>query len=763
MSRTAELNRKINDALAAKGPDYRPRTRHLHEGRPIYCNRLIFEDSPYLLQHAHNPVDWHPWGEEAFELARLRNKPIFLSIGYATCHWCHVMEEESFENTVVADLLNEHFIAIKVDREQYPDVDQTYMTAVQMLTGHGGWPMSSFLTPTGKPFFGGTYYPTATFIDLLSKVHSAWEQRHETLLDQAERVADAVREAVTAQGELQDLSESAVETAVNRVLSRYDDELGGFSGAPKFPNEPLLLLLLHYSREHREPRLLHALNHTLTAMAHGGIYDQVGGGFHRYSVDRYWLVPHFEKMLYNQAYLSEVYSQAYRITGDPLYARVLRQTLDYVLRDMRTEHGLFYSATDADSEGHEGTYFVWTRAEIESALGVEDAEFVVDLFGVTAAGNFEGRTILHWPLPPATVAECEGIDSTALWQRLDPLLATLRSRREQRVPPLTDTKIITAWNGMLIAALVEASDSLNESAYLQAAERSTAALWHGARPEAGRLWRVQLNGTASIAARQDDYAHFADALLALYDATGGPRYLEQARELADEMTAKFADSASGALVMGRDDLLFTQPKDAYDGALPSGNAVAVRVLARLAARTGDGRYGLAAQRILRAFAAGIERQPEAYAYMLAQADQLRHGESGICRYAAGGAVKLEAKLAVVDEGHALLRLTLTVREGWHINGPESGRPSLVAAKLNFPGNEHWQPETIDYPEAVLSNEGYEGEAQPVYQGKVVIKATLVATNVSLNVPVKVDFRLQACSQDACLAPETATVLVFPEH
>ena len=304
MFHTPELTQQLDAALKAKGPDYRPRTHHLDRGRPVYINRLIADDSPYLLQHAHNPVDWYPWGREAFEAARLQHKPVFLSIGYATCHWCHVMEEECFESVRVAKILNDHFIAVKVDREQYPDIDQTYMTAVQLLTGRGGWPMSSFLTAEGKPFFGGTYFPAATFADLLIRIHRAWESQYDSLLRQAEQIADAVHHAASARLQLAELDEKALQAAVDETLARYDAKRGGFGGAPKFPNEPLLLLLLQAFQNKPDLLLYEALSHTLSAMAQGGIYDQVGGGFHRYSVDENWLVPHFEKMLYNQAYLS---------------------------------------------------------------------------------------------------------------------------------------------------------------------------------------------------------------------------------------------------------------------------------------------------------------------------------------------------------------------------------------------------------------------------------------------------------------------------
>ncbi|MGR9045794.1 MAG: thioredoxin domain-containing protein [Gammaproteobacteria bacterium] len=755
------LKQKISAAVAAKGADYIPRTRHLVQGKPVYTNRLIFENSPYLLQHAHNPVDWFPWGEEAFEQAKTQNKPVFLSIGYATCHWCHVMEEESFENTEIADLLNAYFIAVKVDREQYPDIDQAYMTAVQMLSGRGGWPMSSFLTPDGKPFFGGTYYPAETFADLLKQIHAAWLTQHDALMQQAERIADAVHDAVAAQEQLKELDQTLLETAVSRTLARYDDQFGGFSGAPKFPNEPLILMLLQYCRHHFDPALLNALSHTLSAMAQGGIYDQVGGGFHRYSVDARWLVPHFEKMLYNQAYLARVYSRAYRIMGNRLYARVVRQTLDYALREMTTADGLFYSATDADSEGCEGAYFVWSEHEIRSLLQPADAEFIIELFGMTPEGNFEGKNILYLPDALDDFVERRGISLDKLLARLDPLLEILLDYRSQRVPPLTDAKIITAWNGMLIAALAEAADMLSEPKYLESAKQAARSLWASQRPETGLLWRVVLAQKTSIPARQDDYVHFSEALIALYDATGEQCYLDQASELADEMLELFTDRSSGALVMGRDPLLFTQPSDAYDGALPSGNAVAVRVLSRLALRSGDVRYDQAAGRIVKALAGRIDQYPEAFGYLLAQVDQMRHGESGSCRYAAGGAVKIRCNLHYRPE-RVSVTLRIAIRNGWHINGHRPLQHDLVATEIGLPDGSPWRLESIDYPEASLQGSEFEAQARALYQGDIRINAELTGPTLKAGEPVTLTLRLQACNRQACLPSETLKWVVFPD-
>ena len=753
------LQQRLISALNNKGSEYKARTRHVNNGQPVYTNRLIFADSPYLLQHAHNPVNWYTWGEEAFAAAKRENKPVFLSIGYATCHWCHVMEEESFESIDVAKILNEHFISIKVDREQHPDIDATYMTAVTLLTGRGGWPMSSFITHEGKPFFGGTYYPQTTFINLLMQVKSAWDRQHQTILTQANQLAEAVEKETSRQGAVATLEQSAVQSAIQQTLSRYDSQNGGFSSAPKFPNEPLLILLLQAAERHKNPPLLEALDRTLSAMAQGGIYDQIGGGFHRYSTDERWLVPHFEKMLYNQAYLARVYARAYRLTHNPLYARVVRQTLDYVVREMSNTNDVFYSATDADSEGEEGTYFVWTIEDINKLLSPRDASFIIELFSATQGGNFGGKNIFFLAEPLQKTAKQRGETLTTLLARLDPLLETLRKYRQTRSPPLTDNKIIVAWNGMVITALVEAGDILNEPRYINAAKTATAALWKSQRTNDGVLWRINLDGKSSIPAKQDDYAHFAEALLTLYDVTNNPPYLQMAQQLTDEMVNQFMDVSSGILAMGRDPLLFTQPKDAYDGALPSGNAVAARIFYRLFNRTGQEQYHDHATKIFQAFSNNIIRQPAAYSYMLAQLDELKNGEVSAHQYAARSAIKVDAKIDSLDGNRYILNIHFKIKPGWHINAHKPIQKQLIATTINIVDSQHWQLSEPRYPQPELINTDISREPLALYQGEFKITAKLSAKTGFKIDPIKISLNLQACNQDSCLAPET--LLLFP--
>lgn len=569
--RSPQVTERLWRAFEAKGPDYEPRSEHLEpDGSPHYVNRLILEDSPYLIQHAHNPVDWYAWGDEAFDKARREDKPVFLSIGYSTCHWCHVMEGESFDNVEVARYLNEHFVAIKVDRERRPDVDDIYMTAVQLLTGRGGWPMSSWLTPDGEPFFGGTYYPRDVFLNILSQVAEAWQTQRPQVVAQASRLAAAVKRVTAAAGEAAELGDAVLASAVEQSLARHDAQLGGFSPAPKFPHEPQLLFLLDRVLRTGDSRALAAVETSLDHMARGGIYDQVGGGFHRYSTDARWLVPHFEKMLYNQAHLSRSYLEAYRVTGNQLYQRVVRQTLDYVLRDMTSPQGGFYSATDADSEGKEGEFFVWTPAELREALPKDNAALAIELFGVTERGNFEGKNILHLPQSLPAFAETNDLELDELLTRVDRIRQRLYEVREKRIHPLRDDKIVTAWNGMMITSLARAGELLGDPRYRAAAERAAELLWKINRQEDGSLWRVHLEGSSSVDANLEDYAYLAESYVSLYDLTGEKRWLNRAATLADAMLERFWDAEGGGFFISADDeggRLIARPKSPTDGAV----------------------------------------------------------------------------------------------------------------------------------------------------------------------------------------------------
>lgn len=761
------LRERLWKAYEAKGPDYEPRSEHLEpDGAPHYVNRLILEDSPYLIQHAHNPVDWYAWGEEAFKKARREDKPVFLSIGYSTCHWCHVMERESFDNVEVAQYLNEHFVAIKVDRERRPDVDDIYMTAVQLLTGRGGWPMSSWLTPDGEPFFGGTYYPRDVFLNILSQVTEAWRTQRPQVVAQASRLAAAVKQVTAAAGEAAELGDAALASAVEQSLARHDPQLGGFSPAPKFPHEPELLFLLDRVLRTGDARALAAVETSLDHMARGGIYDQVGGGFHRYSTDARWLVPHFEKMLYNQAHLSRVYLEAYRVTGNRLYERVARQTLDYVLRDMTSPQGGFYSATDADSEGKEGEFFVWTPAELRevlpTALSGGDAELAIELFGVTEQGNFEGKNILYLPQPLPAFAEAKDLELDELLTRVDRIRQRLYEVREERIHPLRDDKIVTGWNGMMITSLARAAEVLGEKRYRAAAARAAEFLWKTNRGSDGSLWTVHLAGSSSVEGNLEDYAYLAEGYVSLYDVTREKRWLERAESLAKAMLEQFWDGEAGGFFMSASDeggRLITRPKSPTDGAIPSGNSVAARVLAMLAARVVDPEYQRKAEASLAAFSGQIRQRPTAFAYMLLGSGELTEGHAGPLEYGARGAVRAQAKMAPDGE----LTVELETADGWHVNSHRPLQDFLIPTRLALAeeGSDGFELTAVEYPEAETVTLGFQDEPLAVYQGRFPIRARLAGDGGPPAGVVPLSLTVQACDDRKCLPPEDLLLEVSP--
>ncbi len=761
----AELTQRTRAATKAKGSQYRPRTRHLRaDGSPRYTNRLILEDSPYLLQHAHNPVDWYAWGPAAFDRARRENKPVFLSIGYSTCHWCHVMERESFEDPEVARFLNEHFVSIKVDRERRPDIDTIYMTAVQLMSGRGGWPMSSFLNPAGQTFFGGTYFPRARFLDLLQQVEVAWRENRQELDQRADQVAAAVRASARSAAIAGSVDDDAVRRAVADLQRVHDEQRGGFGAAPKFPNESKYLFLLDHALRAVDDPSRDLIHFDLKMMARGGIYDQVGGGFHRYSTDDAWLVPHFEKMLYNQAQLARVYIQAWRVTGDPGFARTARQILDYVLRDMTAPEGGFYSATDADSGGGEeegeGRFFLWTPAQIRGVLPAPNAELAIDLYGVTEGGNFEAANILYLPVPLAEFAARRDLSLSALQLRLADIRAALYAGRSQREHPDRDEKIVTAWNGMMIVALAETADALGEPRYRAGALRAAESLWQTSLRDNGELWRVRLAGHSAVAAGQEDYAWLADGFIHVYDATLDARWLARAETLVATMNRLFWDVEAGGYFMnvaGTGVTTMTRPKDLYDGAVPSGNAVALRVLAELVHRTGDEAYRRTANELLGAYASSINRQPSAYGYTLLGAQLLANGAAGPMQYAARGAVRVSAELRA-----DALTVDLAIRPGWHINANRTLQEDLIPTVVSIDGViPGLRAGRLSYPPPVLKALGFQSEELALYEGQVRITLDLMQTSSFAEAAplIPVALQLQACDERVCLPPERLVLQV----
>lgn len=591
-------------------------------------NRLIHETSPYLLQHAHNPVDWYPWGDEALQKARTEDKPIFLSIGYAACHWCHVMEHESFADAATAALLNKYFVPIKVDREERPDLDSIYMDAVVAMTGQGGWPLSVFLTPEGAPFYSGTYFPKTrrynlpAFTDILIAVHDAWQHRRADLLKGSARLTNVIQsDDLLKQFSSADAPTLArLNEAVNQIQSAFDAVNGGWGSAPKFPQPMTLEFLLRVYVRTRDELVRQMIVTTLNRMARGGIYDQLGGGFHRYATDAIWLVPHFEKMLYDNAQLARVYLHAWQVTQDDFYRRIAEQTLDYVAREMTHPLGGFFSSQDADSEGREGAYYVWRAEEIRQILG-ENAPLFLDRYGVTERGNFEDANILFVArdLDVVTAMHHLAVDETET--RLARAREKLFAQRNARVKPARDDKVLTAWNGLMLAAFAEAARVLHRDDYRLIAERNAAFLLRELRRADGRLYRSWRDGTARLNAYLEDYANLSEGLLALYETTFDARWFVAARELADTMLAHLSDPRGGFFDTSDDhEALLTRPKRLEDNAVPSGNAMATTVLLKLAAFTGESRYADAADRALRSVQRALSVAPLGFAQWLCALD-----------------------------------------------------------------------------------------------------------------------------------------------
>ncbi len=593
-----------------------------------HTNRLIHEASPYLRQHAHNPVDWYPWGEEALRVAKDQNKPILLSIGYSSCHWCHVMERESFENEETAALMNDLFVNIKVDREERPDLDSIYMDYVQLATGSGGWPLTVFLTPDQSPFYGGTYFPPQTaygrpgFPELLRAVADAYRERRSDIESQVELVrANLTQTNELASGPQTAPDESPLDQAFQNLSRQFDNNHGGFGGAPKFPSAMPLAFLVRYGRRTGSTRALEMVELTDRQMARGGMYDQLGGGFHRYSVDEAWLVPHFEKMLYDNALLARLYGEAFQSTGNSFYRQILEETLDYVAREMRHPSGGFFSAQDADSEGVEGKYYVWSRAEVTEVLGAEDARIFSDYFGVTEAGNFEKTNILHQRRELHPLAKTLGLTPEQLAEKLEECRRKLFEARSRRVKPGLDDKIVCAWNGLMLTAFAEAAFLLDSKRFLEIAERNaeflTTEMWQD-----GRLHRVWKDGGPRLNGYLEDYAFVIEGLIALYQASGRSEWLFKADELMKLQIERFSDGETGQFYFTSSDHepLLVRQKEYLDNATPSGNSVSCFNLLRLGQFFDRTEYRDRAAQMLGTISQALGRFPLGLGYWLQALD-----------------------------------------------------------------------------------------------------------------------------------------------
>lgn len=594
----------------------------------VVPNRLIHQKSPYLLQHAHNPIDWYPWGDEAFEKARSEDKPIFLSIGYSTCHWCHIMERESFEDEEVAELLNRSYVAIKVDREERPDIDHIYMSVCHAMTGQGGWPLTVLMTPEKKPFFTGTYFPKRAsrgmpgLVDILNQISEIWEKQRDQVLLAGEEIVNAIQQRTAGIRE-DEVGMDILDRAFKDLLGAFDRQYGGFGRAPKFPMPHHLTFLLRYWKRNNEKQALSMVEKTLESMYRGGIYDHIGYGFSRYSTDEKWLVPHFEKMLYDNALLAIAYTEAYQVTGKELFARLAKQIFTYVLRDMTSPEGGFYSAEDADSEGEEGKFYVWSPGEITDILGEQDGKLFCRLYNITAEGNFEGRSIPNLLLENqeklASELKMEKGEFAAYVERL---CRKLFEARERRVHPYKDDKILASWNGLMIAALAKGGAALGEPRYTSAAIRAVDFIYRELRRSDGRLLARYRDGEPAYPGYLDDYAFLTWGLLELYETTFEAGYLRKAIELTRESIKLFWDDEDGGFYFygGDAEQLIARPKELYDGAIPSGNSVALLNLLRLARLTGDEELLQIAGKQIRAFGAEVKAYPAGYTFFLQGVD-----------------------------------------------------------------------------------------------------------------------------------------------
>ncbi len=592
-------------------------------------NRLASETSPYLLQHANNPVDWNPWGAEALERSRIEDKPIFLSIGYAACHWCHVMEHESFEDPDIAAMLNQHFVCIKVDREERPDLDQIYMNAIQLISGRGGWPMSVFLAPNLQPFFGGTYWPPHAgrgmpgFDQIILAVDDAWRNRREHTLEQAAELTKHLQQVVEVGTEPSPINFEVLQAAALRLEQTFDFSNGGFGAAPKFPHSLDLQVLLRVWRRTRRDGLLDIVRINLEKMARGGIYDHLAGGFARYSVDDRWLVPHFEKMLYDNGLLTQAYLEMYQATGELQYARVAQETLDYILKYMTDANGGFHSTEDADSEGEEGKFYVWTTQEVHEILGPKRAERFCYVYDITEEGNFEGHNILNLPKSIEQCAALKNWDLKQLRAELDQARAELLHARDQRIRPGKDDKILVSWNGLMISAMARAADVLAQPKYLLAATQAADFIYTEMRRPDGRLLHSWRAGQAKLDAYLDDYTYLIDALVTLYESGFEERWIDWAVSLTETVLAHFSDPAGGFYFIADDhEQLIARNKDYHDSSVPSSNGMAATALLRLGKLTGRRDILDAAQGTIESAGPFLTRAPTASAQMLIAADML---------------------------------------------------------------------------------------------------------------------------------------------
>lgn len=741
------------DESALKNPD----------GSWKWTNRLVHETSPYLLLHAHNPVEWYPWSDEALARAKKENKPIFLSVGYSTCYWCHVMEREVFSNPEVAKQMNKNFINIKIDREERPDLDEIYMTATQILMQRGGWPNSVFLTPDLKPFFAGTYFPPTDmpnrpgFPTILTAVHEAWITREAEVLEAANEITRIIEGAISTGFTAltaKPLDQSLISNGVTHLKTNYKHAYGGFSGAPKFPSPANLEFLLEEYKRTSDESLIKMVTRTLDMMAYGGIYDQIGGGFHRYSVDAKWLVPHFEKMLYDNAQLAKIYLQTYQLTEKPQYRRVAEEIFGFVAREMTAPEGGFYSALDAETDAEEGKYYVWTADEIKNALPQKDVQQFTAVYGVDKGPNFEGKNVLYVP---------NAAESEASLKSLKSARETLLAARTKREYPLLDTKIIVSWNGLMIDALAYGYEVLGEEQYLTAASKAAQFILDNLRKPKGELWHTYTAGIVKYDGYLDDYAFFVRGLIGLANATGEEHWLHSATTLTDKMIELFWDNKNGGFYFTKADAkqLIVRTKKPYDSAIPSGNAVAVNNFIML-----DASYRSYAEKTLRSFAQSMEASPSSFMHMLyALNGYLNLDTHRKSKRELDGAtqplVTATAKIKTPTKGDQInVEVQVKIAAGWHINANPAGQDSIIPTTITIAKDAPIEIGEIKYPKGKSVQFAFSTEPLNVYEKTFTIPLKLKLkpnTSITKDAPIILKLNYQACNDNECLLPGTLDI------
>ena len=728
------------------------------DGSWKWTNRLIHETSPYLLLHAHNPVDWYPWGDEAIALAKKENKPIFLSVGYSTCYWCHVMERKVFSNPEIAEMMNENFVNIKIDREERPDLDEIYMTATQLLIQRAGWPNSVFLTPDLKPFYAGTYFPPTDmpgrpgFPTILDAVHEAWVTREAEVIESSNQISRTIEMAISrgfTALNARALDRSLTTLALDYLRTAYSDTYGGFGTAPKFPSPANLEFLISEYERTSDEAVLKMVIRTLDMMAYGGMYDQIGGGFHRYSVDAKWLIPHFEKMLYDNAQLAKVYLQAYQLTQAPRYRRIAEEIFGFIFREMTAPEGGFYSALDAETDAEEGKYYVWTQDEIRKVLGKKGAEGFNDVYGVDKGPNFEGKNVLYVP---------EGSEVEGSVKDLATAREKLLTARTEREYPLLDTKIIVNWNGLMIDALAYGYHVLGDERYLAAASEAAGFILETMRKPDGELWHTYTAGVVKQDAYLDDYAFFVRGLLTLYRATAEERWLDSAKTLTDRMLQQFWDDKNGGFFYTKADAkhLIVRTKKPYDSAIPSGNAVAVKNLLALGTDYQD--Y---AEKTLRTFAESMAQSPSSFMYMhFALNDYLTSAED--LEPSSDAVVAATAKVKEESDEVFNVELQLKIAAGWHINANPAGQDYLIPTTVALDTNATVEIVDVAYPKGRSMRFEFSDEPLNVYEENLTIPLRLKQKpNVTRkkNASIILKLTYQPCNDTECLFPATLDVLL----